>query len=162
MAIIDLVLLGVVVLSGLISLMRGFIREALSLASWITAFIVARYFSGNLATLLSGQIETHSFRWAIAFVALFVATLVVLSMLNHLLSYIVRATGLTGTDRALGVVFGAVRGLVIVVALVFMAQFTPVTGDQWWQESVLIPHLETIADWARKALPEAASGVAGY
>ena len=54
------------------------------------------------------------------------------------------------------------KGLVIVVALVFMAQFTPVTGDQWWQESVLIPHLETIADWARKALPEAASGVAGY
>ena len=52
MAIIDWVLLGVVVMSGLISLMRGFIKEALSLASWITAFIVARYFSGNLATLL--------------------------------------------------------------------------------------------------------------
>ena len=121
----------------------------------------AVYFSGHLAPLLEGQIETHSFRWAIAFVVLFVATLVVLSMLNHLLSYIVRATGLTGTDRALGMVFGAVRGLVIIVALVFMAQFTPVTGDVWWQESVLIPHLETIADWARKALPEAASEVAG-
>ena len=60
MTVMDLVILGIIAVSGLISLMRGFFKEALSLASWVIAFVVARYFSGNLATLLEGQIETRS------------------------------------------------------------------------------------------------------
>lgn len=157
MAIIDWVIIGIIVISGLISLVRGFIKEALSLASWVTAFVIARIFSANLATLLEGQIGTQSIRWMVAFVVLFIGTLFVLAMINYLLSHIVKATGLTGTDRALGMVFGAIRGLVIAVALVFFAQFTPVPEDLWWQESTLIPHLEVFADWARKTLPPAMS-----
>jgi membrane protein required for colicin V production len=159
MTVIDLVILGIIAVSGLISLMRGFVKEALSLASWVIAFVVARYFSGNLATLLEGQIETNSLRWLIAFAILFVATLVICAMVNYLIAHIVKATGLTGTDRVLGMVFGMVRGLVIVVALVYGAQLTMIPGDTWWQESKVIPHLETVAEWARKTLPSAVDKV---
>jgi membrane protein required for colicin V production len=159
MAVIDWLILAIVVVSALISLKRGFVKEALSLASWIAAFLVARMFSANLSTLLVGQIETNSLRWIVAFVILFAGTLVVCALLNYLLSEVVRMTGLSGTDRVFGMVFGLARGLLILVAIVFLAQFTPVAQDQWWQDSLLIPHLETVADWARKTLPSTVTQV---
>src|SRR5690554_7501533 len=71
MAIIDWVILAVLAVSVLISLKRGFVKEALSLVTWVVAFIVARMFSGNLATLLAGTVDTESLRWIIAFTILF-------------------------------------------------------------------------------------------
>ena len=153
MSVIDWVILAVLVVSVLISLKRGFIREALSLASWIIAFIVARMFSGNLATLLDGMVETSSLRWIIAFAILFVGTIVIGAMLNHLISEFVRMTGLSGTDRVFGMVFGIIRGVIILVAIVYGLQFTLVPEDAWWKDSTFIPYLSTLADWARKTLP---------
>ena len=160
MTIIDWVILGIIGVSGLISLVRGFVKEALSLVSWLVAFLVARYFSGNLATLLEDSIATNSVRWMVALGILFVATLVVLAMVNFLGAQLVKATGLSGTDRVFGMVFGILRGVIIVVALVYGAQLTGIPQqDLWWQESTIIPYLETLADWARKTLPSAVSQV---
>jgi membrane protein required for colicin V production len=145
--------------SSLISLKRGFVKEALSLASWIAAFIIARLFSGNLATLLDGVVETNSVRWILAFVILFAGTVTIGAMVNHLLVEMVRMTGLGGTDRVFGMVFGLIRGLVVLVAIVYGLQFTLVPQDAWWQDSTFIPHLTTLADWARKTLPGAADQV---
>lgn len=153
MAIIDWVILAVLAVSALISLKRGFVKEALSLASWVLAFIIARMFSANLATLLAGSIETESLRWIIAFAILFVGTVVIGAMLSHLIAQLVQASGLTGTDRVFGMFFGLVRGLVILVAVVYGLQFTVVPNDPWWQESNVIPYLVTVADWAGKTLP---------
>jgi len=155
MAVIDWVILAVLAISSLISLKRGFVKEALSLASWIIAFLVARLFSGNLATLLEGSIDTNSLRWIVSFAILFAGTLVIGAMINHLLVEVVRLTGLGGTDRIFGMVFGFVRGLLILVAAVYGLQFTMVPQDAWWQDSTFIPHLESVADWARKTLPGA-------
>lgn len=155
MAIIDWVILAVLAISALISLKRGFVKEALSLASWVLAFLVARMFSANLATLLAGSIETESLRWIIAFSILFVGTVVVGALLSHLISQLVEASGLSGTDRVFGMFFGVVRGLVILVAIIYGLQFTLVPNDPWWQESTLIPYLAMVADWARKTLPMA-------
>ncbi|WP_430462308.1 CvpA family protein [Thalassolituus sp. LLYu03] len=162
MAVIDWVILAVLAVSGLISLKRGFVKEALSLASWIAAFIIARLFSGNLATLLTGVVETNSVRWIVAFVILFAGTVTIGAMINHLIGEMVRLTGLGGTDRVFGMVFGLIRGLVILVAIVYGLQFTLVPQDAWWQESIFIPHLTTLADWARKTLPGAADQVLSY
>lgn len=153
MAIIDWVILAVLAVSALISLKRGFVKEALSLASWVLAFIIARMFSANLATLLAGSIETESLRWIIAFAILFVGTVVIGAMLSHLIAQLVQASGLTGTDRVFGMFFGLVRGLVILVAVVYGLQFTVVSNDPWWQESNVIPYLVTVAGWAGKTLP---------
>jgi len=159
MAVIDWVILAVLAVSSLISLKRGFVKEALSLASWIAAFIIARLFSGNLATLLAGVVETNSVRWILAFVILFAGTVTIGAMVNHLLVEMVRMTGLGGTDRVFGMVFGLIRGLVVLVAIVYGLQFTLVPQDAWWQDSTFIPHLTTLADWARKTLPGAADQV---
>lgn len=155
MAVVDWVIVAVVAISGLISLSRGFVREALSLAVWIASFVIARLFSANLATLLVEYIDASSIRWVVSFVILFLGTLAVGSMVTHLIVEFVRLTGLSGTDRALGMVFGTIRGIVILVALVYGLQYTMVPQDAWWQESLVIPHLELIADWARKMLPGA-------
>lgn len=159
MTVIDWVILAVLAVSSLISLKRGFVKEALSLASWIAAFIIARLFSANLATLLAGVVETNSVRWILAFVILFAGTVTIGAMVNHLLVEMVRMTGLGGTDRVFGMVFGLIRGLVVLVAIVYGLQFTLVPQDAWWQDSVFIPHLTTLADWARKTLPGAAGQV---
>ena len=159
MIIIDWVILAIVGISALISLVRGFVKEALSLASWVIAFFVARIFSGNLATLLENSISTNSVRWLVSFALLFVATLVVCAMVNYLIAQVVKITGLGGLDRVFGMVFGLMRGLMIVVALVYGAQLTMIPQDQWWQDSQIIPYLESIADWARKTLPGAVNQV---
>lgn len=157
MSVIDWVIVAVLVVSSLISLKRGFVKEALSLASWIIAFVIARAFSGNLAGMLSGSIDTDSLRWILAFVILFAATLIVGAMLNHLLSHIIKATGLSGTDRVFGMFFGLIRGVVIMVIVVYGLQYTLLSKDKWWQTSMLIPYFETMANAARDILPEANS-----
>ncbi|WP_051218907.1 CvpA family protein [Oceanobacter kriegii] len=155
MAVIDWVILAVLLISSLISLKRGFVREALSLVVWVGAFVLARMFSGNLATLLTDYLETNSLRWIAAFVILFLGAVAVGTMVSHLIAEMVRLTGLGSMDRVLGMAFGAIRGLVVLVAIVYGLQFTVVPEDPWWQESLLVPHLELLADWARKTLPGA-------
>lgn len=155
MTTIDWVLLAVLGISSLIGLKRGFVKEAFSIASWAAAFIIARLFSGNLATLLAGSIDTQSLRWGIAFAILFAGTLVIGAMLNYLLGAIVKMTGLSGTDRMFGMVFGLLRGVIVLVALVYGLQYTMVPQDAWWKEAALLPHLESMADWARQTLPGA-------
>ncbi len=162
MAVVDWVILGVLAVSSLISLQRGFVREALSLVVWAGAFVVARMYSGNLATLLIEHISTDSVRWIAAFVILFLGAVIIGSMVTHLIVEFVRMTGLSGTDRLLGMVFGSIRGVVVLVALVYGAQFTILPKDAWWQESQIIPHLEVLADWARKTLPGAADQVMSF
>ena len=159
---IDWGILAIVVISSALSLRRGFVKEALSLVSWIAAFVIARVFSGNLATLLAGHIETPSIRWFAAFAILFAGTIVIGAMINHLVVEMIRITGLSSTDRVFGMVFGIVRGLLILVAIVYGLQFTAMPEDPWWQNSTLIPHLVLLADWVRAVLPSATDHVMSY
>ncbi len=145
----DWVILAVIVVSSLISLKRGFVKEALSLATWIAAFVVARLFTDNMSALLAGYIDTPSARVVAAFVLLFVATLFAGALINNLIGLLVRATGLSGTDRVLGMVFGIARGGVLVVVLVALLGLTPVIQDRWWQQSTLIPHFAVMEEWTQ-------------
>lgn len=149
MSSVDLVIAAVVGLSTLISIKRGFVKEALSLISWIAAFTVARIFSGQLAPLLAEHITVLSLRLGVAFALLFAATLVVGAMINHLLGEMVRMTGLSGTDRLFGMVFGLARGLIIALVVIAILSITPLTDDEWWQESMLIPHFMLIEEWSK-------------
>ena len=159
---IDWGILAVLAISAALSLRRGFVKEALSLVSWIAAFVIARIFSGNLATLLVDYIDTPSARWVVAFIILFAGTVAIGAMINHLVVEMIRITGLSSTDRVFGMVFGLVRGLLILVAIVYGLQYTAVPKDPWWQDSTLMPHLEILADWARKILPTATDHVMSY
>lgn len=148
MNIADYVILGTIAVSMIVSLMRGFTVEALSLVTWVAAFVVARLFSLPMAVLIADFIDPPSARQPLAFVALFVMTLIVGALVRHLVKEVVNATGLSGTDRALGTVFGALRGaLLVVVALAVLSRTTQMPGDPWWQQSVMIPHFLLVETW---------------
>lgn len=149
---VDAVILSTVVISALISLSRGFVKEALSLVVWVLAGVVAWTFGGSLAHHLEPYIELPSLRIIAACAVLFVATLIVGGLVNFLLVQLIRATGLTGTDRLLGMVFGAARGLFLVVVLIGLLSLAPVQQDTWWQQSSLIPHFLLIADWSKNLI----------
>jgi len=144
----DFVILAVIGVSTLISLMRGFIREAFSLAGWILAFFVAKWFYLELAGLLADHISTPSLRMGIAWGSLFFLTLTISGLVNFLLSQFIERAGLSGMDRMMGMAFGAVRGVLITAVLIIgLKSFTPVQQDSWWQRSILVPHFELLGGW---------------
>ena len=150
---VDYGILIIVALSALISVMRGFVREALSLAAWVAAFWVAFAFHQHLAALFINHIETPSIRLISAFALLFVVTLVICAIINSLIAQLVKKTGLSGTDRMLGVLFGIARGAVVVAILALLAGLTPLPADPWWKESIFIVHFQSMAIWLQQFLP---------
>lgn len=154
---IDITILVIIGISTLISLTRGFVKEALSLAIWIAAFFIAKFFYLDLATLFTGINDTM-LRNAAAVAALFIATLIVGSVVNYLIGRLVESTGLTGTDRLLGGIFGALRGILIVAAILFfMDSFTGLSDETWWEESELIPHFGIVIQWFFEFLESSSS-----
>lgn len=150
---IDYVILGVIGLSTIISLVRGFVREALSLVVWVFAFWVAWTFFRELAVHL-GVFSVPSVRLGVAFAILFIATLIVGALVNYLIGQLVDKTGLSGTDRLIGMLFGAARGALLIAVLVLLAGLTPFPEDPWWQESRLLGHFQELATWLKGLLPE--------
>lgn len=150
---VDYAILGIVGISALISLLRGFVREAISLATLLIAFWVATQFSAHVGEMLSGKISVPSVRIGVAFGLLFVLTLFAGGLVNYLAGLLVRKTGLSGTDRMLGLVFGILRGGAIVTLLVLAAGLTPLPKDPWWHESQFIKHFQVPAVWLLGHLP---------
>lgn len=132
---LDLVFIGIIAVSVLISVVRGFVREVISVLVWVAALWLALRFSGPLADALAGWIGSPTLRLVAAFAAIFIGTLLVGAALNYFAGQLVGRTGLTGTDRSLGVVFGGARGLLIVAMLVLVAGLTAIPREPWWQES---------------------------
>ncbi|MGG7600155.1 CvpA family protein [Pseudomonas sp. WC1] len=149
---VDWAIIAIIAISSLISLKRGFVKEALSLLIWIVAGAVAWMFGGSLAQYLESYIQMPSARVIAGCAILFVATLLVGAMLNFLIGELIRVTGLSGTDRFLGMAFGAARGGLLVVVAVGLLSLGPVQQDPWWQESRLIPQFLLVADWSKNLI----------
>lgn len=144
---VDYTIIGVIVFSALISVTRGFVKEALSLVSWIMAFVIAGNFYYYLTDYLS-YFGNELVRSAMAMVILFIATLLVGALVNYSVSMAVYKTGLSGTDRVLGVCFGIIRGILVVAAVLFFVDtFTPLSRSPVWSESTLIPHFSFLIRW---------------
>ena len=150
---VDYVIIGIIALSAIIGLARGLIREVLALAVWIVAAFAAWMFYVPVAAQLEPWIATPSIRMAAAVVILVLGVLVIGAVVAYLLSVLVDKTGLTGTDRLLGMVFGAGRGAVLVALLVFLATLTPVAEDPWWSQSRLLPRFQLLADLMLDMIP---------
>ena len=146
---VDIVIPGIIAISALFSLIRGFVREALSLLGWMAAFWIALTFSKDLADLFLSGISLPSLRIVVAFTILFVLTLVIMALINNLAGQLIKKTGLSGTDRMIGVIFGVARGVLVVSVLVLLAGFTTMSQDPWWQESVMIDVFHKFAVWLR-------------
>lgn len=150
----DIAVLGIVAISISVGSLRGFVKEAFSLAVWAAAFFVAFQFSGTLAEQLDGVVEMPSARTAMAFAGLFLGVLLVGGLITYLIGRLVEKTGLSGTDRLLGGAFGGVRGIGLIILLMLVAGLTPVPQDAWWKNSRSIQSLIPLAQWASQYLPE--------
>jgi membrane protein required for colicin V production len=150
----DIIVLVIIAISILVGAIRGFVKEAFSLAVWAAAFLIAFQYSGALAIQLEGHIELPSARTSLAFAGLFLSVLLVGGLLTFLVGKLVEKTGLSGTDRLLGGVFGGVRGVALVLAIILIAGLTPVPQDPWWQQSRAIQSLMPLAEWSAQYLPD--------
>ena len=154
MTVVDIVVIFVIFLSALFSLLRGFVKEAISLATWIIAIWLAATFAPQLADALPSNIESEAARQAIGFGVLFVLTLMVGALVNMLVSQVVKKTGLSGADRIFGVAFGILRGGLIIVVFVVIGGMTPLPEMDWWQSSTLLQWFESTAIVIQEYIPE--------
>lgn len=150
----DLIALVVVALSVGFSIWRGFVRELLSLASWIAAFWIARSFAVVAAGWLPASLSHQGARMVIGFIGVFLVSLLVLSLLTMLVVHLIKVAGLTTSDRMLGAAFGLVRGMLIVVVLVLLGGMTSEPREAYWRNALLSHPLEKVAMAAKTWLPE--------
>jgi membrane protein required for colicin V production len=138
---VDLFLIAILLLSAAFGLLRGMFKEVLSLLTWIGAYIIAQSFWPALDYMLTPLMsEVPSIRAPLAWGILFVCSILVGSLIQRIVLELVRVTGLSGSDRALGGVFGLMRGVVIIVLLLtFIPLLIDFSHDAWWKESQLIP-----------------------
>lgn len=160
----DWIILAVIFLSAFISLLRGFVKEAFSLTAWALAFFVAIAFHQPMMAMLEGSIEKFYMREIVAYVVLFGAALVAGTLMTNAFSLLVKKTGLGGTDRMLGMVFGATRGLVLVLALVILlpSMLTDIEQGAWWRDSQLIPQFEMMSEWSKTTFSEIVEAVSNF
>jgi membrane protein required for colicin V production len=159
---IDYSIIFIILLSAVISLFRGFIRETFSLVNWIAAFWISWLLFRDLSQHLIQWISLPSARLGVAFIAIMISVLIVGGIITYIVSRLVESTGLTGTDRMLGMFFGLVRGVFIVAIIILLAGLTAFPQDPWWKQSVLIVYFQEVSIWLRSLLPDDIAGYFSY
>lgn len=149
----DYAVLAIIGLSVLLSIIHGFVRELLALASWVTAFVAAQAYVTAVAPLLPAAIPGPSLRLLAAFMIIFLVVLLAMVLLASAVSKLVKHAGLGMVDRMLGAAFGTLRGLAIVMLAVLLAGMTTLPKQPAWRYAMLSAPLETLADMIKVWLP---------
>lgn len=150
---LDIAVVAIMALSALLGLVRGLTREVLSLAVWLCALLVGWAFHKEVAVLLETEIDHPAIRLGAAFAILVLAVLLVGGIFRYLLYLLVKKTGLTGTDRVLGSLFGFARGAVLIAMFGFLGALTPLPGEDWWRGSLLIGRFQVVAERMLERMP---------
>lgn len=150
---LDGVILVILALSVLIGLMRGLVAELLSLVIWIAAFWVAALFGPGVAAQFDNVISLPVARICLGYAICFFGVLLIGAIVRFAARKLIWSTGLTGIDSLLGVVFGFVRGVLVVTIIVFLVGLTAVTREPWWQQSTLRPQFQGMAAWLGQNIP---------
>jgi membrane protein required for colicin V production len=158
----DWVVVSVIGLSTLLAFFRGVIRELIALIAWVFGLIFALELTPVLGAALPDIFGHPAVRYVIAFTIILVAALLLGALVAWPLSKIVRVAGLGFVDRFLGSIFGLVRGVVLVLAFVFVAGLTPLPRTSWWQSAVLVPPLVAGVYALRPHLPAQIAGRLDY
>jgi len=152
---LDYAVLGVLALSIGWGIWRGLVREIMSLAGWVIAFLAANLFAAPVADLLPASIARPELRSVIAFVAVFIVSLVLTTLAALALGKLVHSVGLGNLDRLLGALFGLLRALLIVLAAAIVAGFTSFPRSTAWKESLTGAQLASAATALKPWLPPA-------
>src|SRR5262249_18483155 len=145
--------IGIIAISVLLSIIHGFVRELLALASWVVAFLVAQTYASDITVYMPAALPTPAARLLAAFLLIFIATLLVMTLLAVLLSTLLRKAGLGFADRAMGAVFGLVRGVAIVMIVVLLAGLTSLPKQPVWRNAALSAPLVVAAKIVKQWLP---------
>ena len=155
----DYALLLVLAVSMAVGLWRGFIVEVLSLTVWVAAFWLAMAFGEDASRLFTG-VGAASAQLFLGYASVFLGVLLVGGLLTWVIGKFIANTGLSATDRVLGLGFGLARGVVLACVVVLLLGFTPVPRDAWWTQSRFMPTVQQGAEWMAGFLPpEAASEI---
>ncbi|MCS5711736.1 CvpA family protein [Candidatus Berkiella aquae] len=149
----DIIISGLILVSILIGIVRGFIKELISLITWIVAIVLASMFTNQLAEHMTFT-KTPSIRLLCAFLLIFVGVVFVGAIFNYFIGTLVRKTPFSVADRVLGSIFGLFRGVVLLVILVLLGGLTFLPKESWWQTSYFIPRVQVLSLWLKEQLPE--------
>ena len=149
---LDFAVIGILVLSLLVGLWRGLIYEVLSLLGWPIAFVLSSLSAAGIAPLL--PIAQEELRVTAAYALVFIAVLIVWAIVARLIAKLLKAIGSDWTDRAMGGLFGVLRGGLVVLVLVWLAGLTHVPEQTFWRSSLMGKTLEDVAILTKAWLPD--------
>jgi membrane protein required for colicin V production len=154
MAVFDYAVIGIVALSLALGLWRGVVSELIALAAWVLAVMAALEFGGEAGNFLFFKIADPAIRALAGCALVFVVVLVAMSLVRLAVHSMVKALGLSLSDRLLGMFFGVARGVLVVMALVAAGGLTSAPQQPWWKQAALAPPLETAVLAAKPWLPD--------
>ena len=153
MPIIDILIAVAIAISVVVGIFRGFVKEAISIAALLFAIWAALYFGPVIGDVSDSWLSSEELQMWFGRVLVFSVVLAVGGLLGWGISKIVRLSVLSGMDRFLGSLFGALRGILLAAVFIVGGQFAGFDNDEWWLKSRLIPHLEVVADWIEVMAP---------
>lgn len=151
---LDVILIIFISISILIGIYRGFVKEVLSVGAWVLAILVAFRYGEQATVFIKPYIKQEPLDLAVAYVAVFLIALIAFSIVAHIISQLFASTGMTGIDRSLGIVFGAIRAAVIIAILILVGSFMAMDQQEWWKNSQLLPYFDPLVEWIKAFLPE--------
>jgi membrane protein required for colicin V production len=150
----DYLVIVLVSFSVIAGLMRGLLREAIGLITWVVAVWIAFHYSARVEPYLGGALTNDALRpWA-ARLGIFLVVLLIGTTLGVLIGHFVRLSMFSGMDRFLGGIFGFLRGLVVVAAFVILCHGLRLQSEPWWRSSILLPYAERAANVLRVLIGE--------
>ena len=148
----DYAILAILSVSAILGLLRGFMREVASLVFWILGFWLAVRYALQIGEALK-FVKSAEDRLIIGYAIVLLATLILSTVAGMLLKKLVESSGAGVGDRSLGTLFGAARGVVIVITLILAGDMALSPQPPWWRESKLIPYAAPLVKVARRLAP---------
>lgn len=156
---VDVAILVIIALSMLTGLVRGFVKELVALGIWVLAFWLAYHYTASVQVVLSPYIKDPSACKIAAFVLILLLTLLVGGLFNALFSFILKRSGLSGTDRLLGMGFGFIRGVFVVSLIIVVLNMTSIPKQDYVEQSGLYARFDPLVNWMSSQLPNVVNQV---
>jgi membrane protein required for colicin V production len=150
--VLDYVFLAILAVSALIGILRGLVKEALSLLGWVAAVWIAARYGAAGGRFVAGVVDDPDAQLWAGRLLVFIGVLFAASLLTWLVGYLVRRTPVTGVDRALGLCFGLARGALLVALVVYALRAGGFDSEPWWQKSKLLPYAAAVTQVLEQAV----------
>ncbi|HVT62855.1 MAG TPA: CvpA family protein [Legionellaceae bacterium] len=150
----DYVIVGIIAISVLTGLIRGFVKEIIALSVWIVAVWLSFVYAKPLAHWLNTYIQDKSAQVVLAYVLIIVGTLIVGGILNTIISFMMHRSGLSGTDRLLGLGFGFLRGIFVVGLIMIVIKISAMPEEDYQKKSLLYAHFNPLVNWLYQYTPD--------